>query len=152
MFRVSASEYKFELLNVNDGFASSVIFSIVQDKQGFLWFGTAYDGIMRYDGKEMLSYQHDPSKPNSLGHNSAGNLAVGKDNNLLIASWGGGLLRYDQQSQQFTQFLLDKIPGTQLINNRMQSLIEDQQGDIWLGSRNKGLYKFNPKSQDFKSI
>ena len=152
MFRVSASEYKFELLNVNDGFASSVIFSIVQDKQGFLWFGTAYDGIMRYDGKEMLSYQHDPSKPNSLGHNSAGNLAVGKDNNLLIASWGGGLLRYDQQSQQFTQFLVNKNPDAPIGHNRVQSLIEDQQGDIWLGSRNNGLYKFNPKSQDLKSI
>ena len=152
MYKVAASEYKFELLNENDGFATSVIFSIVQGKQGFLWFGTAYDGIMRYDGKNIVRYQHEPSKPNSLGHNNAGNLAVDKDNNLLIGSWGGGLLRYNQQSQQFTQFLVNKTPGAHLYDNRVQSLIEDQQGDIWLGSRNKGLYKFNPKSQDLKSI
>jgi ligand-binding sensor domain-containing protein len=150
MFRVSASEYKFELLNENDGFASSIIFSIVQDKHGFLWFGTGYDGIMRYDGKKMTGYQHDPSKPNSLGHNNAGNIILDKDNNLWIGSWGGGVLRYDQQSQQFSQFLLDQTLDVSPSMNRVQSLFEDQQGIIWLGSRADGLYKFNPGSQVLK--
>ena len=45
----SDNEYKVELLNENNGFVSSIIFSIVQDNEGFLWFGTAYDGVMRYD-------------------------------------------------------------------------------------------------------
>lgn len=150
MFRVSASEYKFELLNENDGFASSIIFSIVQDKHGFLWFGTGYDGIMRYDGKKMTGYQHDPSKPNSLGHNNAGNIILDKDNNLWIGSWGGGVLRYDQQSQQFSQFLLDQTHDVSPSMNRVQSLFEDQQGIIWLGSRADGLYKFNPGLQVLK--
>lgn len=63
MYKVAASEYKFELLNENDGFATSVIFSIVQDKQGFLWFGTGYDGIMRYDGKTLLDINMNPANP-----------------------------------------------------------------------------------------
>ncbi|MEL7289429.1 MAG: two-component regulator propeller domain-containing protein, partial [Pseudomonadota bacterium] len=45
------NEYSVELLTAEDGFVSSEIYSIIQDRQGFLWFGTAENGVMRYDGR-----------------------------------------------------------------------------------------------------
>ena len=63
-FAYSNNEYKVELLNENNGFVSSIIFSIVQDKDGFLWFGTAYDGVMRYDGKNIVRFLHEPNNSN----------------------------------------------------------------------------------------
>ncbi len=47
------NEYSVELLTADDGFVSSEIYSIIQDRQGFLWFGTAENGVMRYDGRKV---------------------------------------------------------------------------------------------------
>jgi signal transduction histidine kinase/ligand-binding sensor domain-containing protein/CheY-like chemotaxis protein/HPt (histidine-containing phosphotransfer) domain-containing protein len=149
MFPASAAEYKFELLNENDGFASSIIFSIVQDNSGFLWFGTGYNGVMRYDGKNVVRYQNDPTKQNSLPHDNAGNISLDKDNNLWIGSWGGGVLRYNQQTQQFSQYKHATELSNAISASRVQNIFEDQQGEIWLGTADAGLNKFNPESQDF---
>ncbi|MFT4939087.1 MAG: signal transduction histidine kinase/ligand-binding sensor domain-containing protein [Paraglaciecola sp.] len=149
MFSVAASEYKFELLNENDGFASSIIFSIVQDRSGFLWFGTGYNGIMRYDGKNVVRYEHDLAEQNSLPNNNAGNITLDRDNNLWIGSWGGGVLKYNQQNQQFSQFKHVLTQSNTVGSPKVQNIFEDQQGEIWLGAVDGGLNKFNPESQDF---
>ncbi|MEP7703138.1 two-component regulator propeller domain-containing protein [Paraglaciecola sp. 25GB23A] len=148
---VSASEYKFELLNENDGFSSSIIFSIAQDQSGFLWFGTGYNGLMRYDGKNIVQYQNDPSNLNSLPNDNAGNVMIDKNNNLWIGSWGGGVLRYNQEKQKFTQHQHVPDLSNTISSVRVQNIFEDQQGEIWLGTDN-GLNKFNPNSQDFTQL
>lgn len=146
---VSASEYKVELLDENNGFASSIIFSIVQDQKGFLWFGTGYSGVMRYDGKNVVRYEHDPSDPHSLGHNNAGNLTIDRDNNLWIGSWGGGVLKYDQKTNKFTQYQFDRTQPNSISSTKIQNVFEDQQGSIWLGTGDSGLNKFNPEQLNF---
>ncbi len=40
---------------VKDGLASNIVFSIAQDKQGVLWFGTD-QGLTRYDGKTWRTF------------------------------------------------------------------------------------------------
>lgn len=144
-----ANEYKAELFDENNGFSSSIIFSIVQDKDGFLWFGTAYNGVMRYDGKNIVRYQHDPNDKSSLPHNNAGNLTLDKDNNLWIGSWGGGVSRFDQKSHVFTQYQFDSSQNNSISQTKIQNIFEDQQGDIWLGTAGNGLNKFNREQQNF---
>ena len=43
------------LLSIEDGLASHEVFCGVQDKAGFLWFGTR-NGLNRYDGKNCLLF------------------------------------------------------------------------------------------------
>jgi len=145
---VSASEYKTELLNENNGFASSIIFSLVQDKDGFLWFGTAYSGVMRYDGKRVVRYQHEPNNKLSLAHNNAGNLTLDKNNNLWIGSWGGGLSKLNTQTNTFTHYQSDNTNPNSISDMKIQDVFEDLQGDIWLGTAG-GLNKLNNAQQDF---
>ena len=81
-----AADYKVTLLNEDDGFDSSVIFSIVQDKQGFLWFGSGYEGVYRYDGKKVKVLKHQADNDNSLPHNNAGALFIDNADKLWIGS------------------------------------------------------------------
>jgi signal transduction histidine kinase/ligand-binding sensor domain-containing protein/CheY-like chemotaxis protein len=146
---VSASEYKVELLDENNGFSSSIIFSIVQDKDGFLWFGTGYDGLMRYDGRNVVKFQRDPDDPNSLPHNNAGNLMLDINDNLWIGSWGSGAIKYQYSTDTFTHFEPNPIGAQSLQSERIQHIFQDNQGDIWLGAADYGFYKFNPGPQNF---
>ena len=38
---------------------------IVQDDQGFMWFGSQY-GLNRYDGYKFKVFKHEPGNANSL--------------------------------------------------------------------------------------
>lgn len=39
---------RFESLGVNEGLSQSSVYSIYQDREGYMWFGTG-DGLNRYD-------------------------------------------------------------------------------------------------------
>ncbi len=146
-----ASEFKHELFDQNDGFTSSIIFSIEQDKHGFLWFGTAYDGILRYDGKNLLSFTNDPADPSSIPHNNAGNLLFNSQDDLWIGSWGGGAAVLDYNTQSFKHYSATTGEGS--LNARMvQSLFEDTQGNMWLGSYNAGLSRYDKASDSFTAL
>ena len=60
---------KFRRLTTEDGLVGNQAFGVVQDKHGFMWFGTL-NGLSRYDGTSVKVYRHNPDDPDSLGHNT----------------------------------------------------------------------------------
>ncbi len=40
---------RFDRLSIEDGLSQNDVFTILQDRQGFMWFGTNF-GLNRYDG------------------------------------------------------------------------------------------------------
>ncbi|MEP7318371.1 MAG: hypothetical protein ABI921_06510 [Panacibacter sp.] len=68
------------LLSVEDGLASHEVFCGVQDKAGFMWFGTR-NGLNRYDGKNCLLFTR---QRNNLQDNKVVQLAKDDANNLFI--------------------------------------------------------------------
>ncbi len=52
---------RFDNIGVNDGLSQSSVYSIYQDKKGFMWFGTA-DGLNRYDGQNVKIYKISDKK------------------------------------------------------------------------------------------
>lgn len=58
---------RFEYLTVEDGLSNSAVMFIMQDSQGFMWFGTQ-DGLNKYDGYTVTVYRHTPDNPNSLSN------------------------------------------------------------------------------------
>ncbi|WP_269518015.1 hybrid sensor histidine kinase/response regulator [Alteromonas sp. BMJM2] len=136
------NEYSIEQLTANDGFVSSEIYSIIQDTQGFLWFGTAENGVMRYDGKKVKLFESNNDVAKGLSHNDAGNLMLDRDGNIWIGTWGGGVNKYNPATGIFQRFSHDPSSANSLSSNRIQSLFHDSAGAIWLGTYNKGLNKY----------
>jgi signal transduction histidine kinase/streptogramin lyase len=149
-FATWANEYGYELLNQNDGFSSSIIFSIVQDDNGFLWFGSGFDGLMRYDGKSVKHFKRDPSNGDSLQHDNAGNLFINSQGDLWIGSWGGSVIKGNLNTQYFTQYKHVSDAANTVSSDRIQSVFEDDNNQLWFGSADNGLSKFNSDSQDFQ--
>ena len=126
------NEYTVDQLTANDGFVSSEIYSIIQDQQGFLWFGTAENGVMRYDGNKVRLFESNLGEAQGLSHNDAGNLMLDKDGNIWVGTWGGGANKYDPATGKFQRFSNDPNNVTSLSSNRIQSLFHDSTGTIWL--------------------
>jgi hypothetical protein len=61
-------QVRFDHLTVEDGLSSDRVVTILQDDQGFMWFGT-FDGLNRYDGYEFKVYRNNPRDQNSLSAN-----------------------------------------------------------------------------------
>jgi len=136
------NEYSVERLTAEDGFVSSEIYSIIQDRQGFLWFGTAENGVMRYDGNKIALFEAGADHSQRLSHNDAGNLMLDANGDIWIGTWGGGLNKYESTTGKFSRYLNDPEDPSSLSSNRIQSLFHDVTGQLWFGSYNEGLNRY----------
>ncbi len=65
----------FEVLSIQEGLSQSTVNCMVQDREGYMWFGTE-DGLNRYDGYRFTVYKHDPQDPTSLSDNYVASLCI----------------------------------------------------------------------------
>jgi len=70
----------------SDGLASSTIYDIIQDRNGFVWFATI-NGISRFDGKNFTTFRTNEG----LNSNSIISLLEGKNGELYIANYEKGI-------------------------------------------------------------
>ena len=68
-------------IGINDGLINNEVTSIIQDKNGFLWFGTR-GGLQQYDGYEMKLLKNDIGDGENLKSQSIEVLKNGIDNNI----------------------------------------------------------------------
>src|SRR5260370_36124320 len=61
----SGRDIRFKRLSTTEGLSQVKVGQILQDDQGFMWFGTQY-GLNRFDGYNFKVFVHDPRDPNSL--------------------------------------------------------------------------------------
>lgn len=73
----------------SDGLASSTVYDIIQDKDGFLWFATA-NGLSRFDGQHFTTYR----TTDGLNSNSIISLAEGRKGELYIGNFEKGINIY----------------------------------------------------------
>jgi ligand-binding sensor domain-containing protein len=100
------SDLKFEHIGREKGLTASSILCILQDNQGFMWFGTT-DGLFRYDGYGMTAYRHDRLDSTSLGNNNVSTMLVNRSGTIWIGTAGGGLNRFDRKTEQFVRYFHD---------------------------------------------
>lgn len=94
---------RFEHLGHKQGFESMWYFHIAEDSLGFLWFG-GHTGLTRYDGRNAITYTHNPTDSNSLAYNQVFRvLPVGK-NELWCSTLGAGLSILDIKQGTFKNY------------------------------------------------
>lgn len=127
------------------------LYVIYKDTKGNSWFGTHHMGVCKYDGNAFTWFADKGlSEPaiRAIFEDSKGNMWFGNN--------GYGLYKYDGTtmiyiSEEFglenkeikkTHKVIDK-PGTVA---RVFAINEDMAGNIWIGTADAGVWKFNGKS------
>src|SRR4028119_466016 len=84
----------FKNLNSENGLSNNKVKCILQDRRGFMWFGTE-DGLNRFDGTHFVTFRHQPSSSIGISGNIITDILEDEEGLLWIATEGGGLNRYD---------------------------------------------------------
>ncbi len=136
---------QFERISVEEGLSNGIVYSITQDKYGFIWIGTE-DGINRYDGYSVQVFRHDPHDSLSLSATSTNIILRDRNNTMWIGTWGGGLNRYDYETESFSNVALETEEHEFLRDTRIQSLYQDRAGFLWIGTFRNGVFRLDPES------
>lgn len=140
---------KFEHISIEDGLSQGTVNAVIQDAQGFLWFGTE-DGLNRYNGYAFKIFKHDPDDANSLSNNFIWTLGEDHSGNLWVGTDGGGLNKFDPESETFTRYLHNPRDSTSLSDDSVQCIFVDSGGTVWIGTWGGGLNKYVPETNSFK--
>jgi len=93
------SRVRFDHITMADGLSNDDVFAILQDRNGFMWFGTQ-GGLNRYDGYRVTQYRYDPRNPNSIAGDFVQNLLEDSSGGIWT---GNALSRFDPQTETFTR-------------------------------------------------
>jgi len=134
---VFSQEYYFKHYKVENGMSNNTVLASIQDKDGFLWFGTK-DGLNRFDGYHFKTFRSGPDPKTSLGSNYIQSLHEFK--NYIWVGTDKGLYSYDKKLEKFA-FI------NEAINSRINDIDNDLKNNLWFISIGT-LIKYNVDTKE----
>lgn len=138
---------KFKNFTIKDGLCSDHVNTVIEDKEGLLWFGTD-KGLCTYDGRNFknisLPLEHTPNVSSITGLPSRKTqevLSLIQDQQGVF--WLGTIATgaYSYNGETFTSYLRYERriqPKDSVYNNVIQSIVEDNENNIWFTSQTHG--------------
>ncbi len=139
---VDGKDIRFTRLSTEEGLSQTRVLQIVQDDQGFMWFGSQY-GLNRYDGYKFKVFKHEAGNPNSLSGVFISSLFKDRSGSLWIGC-DEFLDKFDPVTETFTHYRID-ITGAQGEIFPVTHISQDHMGILWLSTL-RGLYRFDPST------
>ena len=115
-----------------------------------LWIATE-KGLVRKDlvgGTEKV-WRHDLHNNNSLCNDIIAVLRADDEGNFWIPTVNG-LSKFDPGTNRFITYRHNEKDKNSLSSNSLANLFIDHDKNIWIGTSDKGLDKFNQKTNEFK--
>jgi ligand-binding sensor domain-containing protein/signal transduction histidine kinase len=133
--------------------STNVVKSLLVDEKNNLYIGTYAGGLNYFDTKKNIFYRylHNPNDPNSIATNHVWSLLQDTNKRIYIGQLGG-LNEFLPESKTFKTLT---IAGGTVITSytaSIFSMVEDKQGNIWMGTRLAGIHRYEPKTGTFKSF
>lgn len=133
----SINGHNYKYLNTNDGLSSRRVYSIVQDRQGYIWFLT-HNGIDRYDGRNFVHYDNPGENVKLDSYANTAYMCVDDSGNLLYISQDGLINKYNYIKEDFDKlFSAEDIKLDSDKHADIYNVFVDNDNMIWLTSRDR---------------
>jgi len=133
--------------SLEEGLSQQAVNAIVQDSEGFMWFGTE-DGLNRFDGYEFRHLRHDRGDNQTLPNGWIASLVATEDG-IWIGTDGGGVVFRDARTGK-----LNAPPPLHdsLDLQRVRTMARDRLGRLWIASRDAGVAIFDVRTQELRRL
>jgi streptogramin lyase len=133
----------FRTFTSKDGLPGDAVSSIVEDREGFLWFG-ALGGLVRWDPNKEGSVEADSTElplvtytvKEGLTNNAVRSLLEDRAGNLWVGTIGA-VSRYNRQSITFT------TQDGLLHDHMSRAAMKDRHGHLWFGTWGGGVLRYD---------
>ena len=133
--------------SLEEGLSQQDVTAIVQDNEGFMWFGTE-DGLNRFDGYEFRQLRHERGDEETLPNGWVSSLVATEDG-LWIGTDGGGVVFRDAKTGKLSApAQLSSAPDLQ----RIRAMSRDRLGRLWIASRDAGIAIFDSRKGDLRRL
>jgi len=129
LFHASPAQIKtLKNFGADEGLCQSHVFSICEDRLGFLWFGT-YNGVSRWNGSHFVTFD----KSDGMAGDQVTVIYEGRDSTVYFGT-DAGLSCYTNG-----KFESKPIPGLPA-DERIQAIHQLADGTIFIGTARRGLW------------
>lgn len=140
----SIQSLRFSHLTQEHGLPSSSVMSMLQDKQGFMWLGTA-NGLARYDGRQIKTFDYEEKNPTTISNPLV--TALLEDDDAVL--WIGTRSGFDRLDLRTETVQRQAIPqDLSLQNRRVSGIVAGIDKKLWIAMYG-GLYLFDTQTRQF---
>lgn len=119
--------------NAKPMLSDKLVFKILNDRNGTMWFATDGNGIFKYNNGK---FSHLTTK-NGLVDNNTADILEDSQGNIWIGTFYGGVSKFD--GKKYTNYTKDEI----IAGEETYNLYEDSQGNIWFTAEGYGVYRYD---------
>ena len=126
------------------------VWSLFEDSSGVLWVGTYGGGLNRFDRNtgqftryDASDFQNVTDEPEEY-RNVVWTIDEHPAGVLWIATYGGGLVRFDLDTEIFTSYAPDPADPNLWGHEWITAMLVDGSGGVWIGTNSEGLDRFDP--------
>ena len=133
--------------NTDDPFSlsSNAITDLLEDNNGNIWIGTWGNGLDLFDPNSNRFIHYTTENNAALQSDIVRVLHMGKENIWVGTERGVCRLMYNGSKYIFEPLFSKRTPEAESLSELMVlSIIEDQEGILWIGTENGGLFVVDP--------
>ena len=124
------------------------VLKFIQDRSGFIWICSQNGGVFMFDPKTEIvkSFTQDLNSSQGLNINYVSSVREDNKGNLWFGTYGGGLNKFERDSESFIHYTIKDGLPSDIINN----ILIDKNENLWIAS-NSGITKFNPENKTLRN-
>jgi len=119
-----------------------------------LWVGTRNFGALLYDLDQDIFYNYrynEYDKGSFVTEAAIRSMLLDRSGTMWFGTWGDGVSVLSQALQRFKHYKYIPEADNSLTNNYITGLVEDNDGNIWIGTKFGSLNKFDPIHKSFET-
>jgi ligand-binding sensor domain-containing protein/signal transduction histidine kinase len=144
------SGYRVEIIGTDQGLSSGEIYSILQDKTGYLWIGTT-DGLNRYDGYTFKTFRPIPFDTTSVSEGFFRSLTEDEDGNIWGATAEDGINKIDPHTNAVVRYIHSDNANS-LPTNITKKVYAGKNHQLWVLGSLPGIYYCDTRTMKFNVL
>lgn len=140
---IAKEHYVVRHFSIRDGLSQNTVMAILQDKQGFMWFGT-WDGLNRFDGYTFTVFKamHDGVKVPV--NNRVEAIYEDEQEQIWWKTYDGHYFRLDVARKHTTEQPIDSLPAawTKQMAEANTNTAVDARNIIWQADDRAGIMRY----------